>query len=120
MVEQRQRLGRADSLAFAGFITTSGEVVRVPEEARAEPQYADLRTLRVGVTTDVRTTLPDWLLSLQARKTLPGNGTLAFFAFNALDRIGRYGSEGQFQPRLFQSARYGLEVSLPAGALWPR
>jgi hypothetical protein len=49
-------------------------------------------------------------------KTIPLEGRLSFYAFNAFDRIGRYGSLGA-APRLYDATRFGLEVSIPLTAL---
>src|SRR5206468_11019949 len=75
-----------DTLAFAGYITRSGQLVPVPREQRTEPQFADLRVPRIGLLTEPRKGPVDWLFSLQASKTLPLGGRLSVYAFNALDR----------------------------------
>ena len=55
---------------------------------------------------------PDWLFSLQVSKTLPLDGRLSFYAFNAFDRIGSYGGRTTV-PRFYSPVRFGLEVTMP-------
>jgi hypothetical protein len=50
-------------------------------------------------------------------KTLPLDGRLSFYAFNAFDRLGNFGDRttvGRINPPL----RYGLEVTIPLGLRW--
>jgi outer membrane receptor protein involved in Fe transport len=101
-----------DTLAFAGYLTRTGEIVPVPPEERGDPEYADLRRPRTGLLVDVRTTPADWMLSLQVSKTLPFDSRLSFWAFNAFDRRGFY-PEGTIQPRFYASTRFGLELTVP-------
>jgi len=119
LVEKRRDLGSSDSLSFAGYITRSGELVPVPPEERTAPQYQDLRVTRTGLLTDGQSTPADWLFNLQVSKTLPLDGRLSFYAFNAFDRIGNY-PERDAGPRLYPSARFGLEASFPLGLSWGR
>jgi outer membrane receptor protein involved in Fe transport len=105
-----------DTLAFAGYMTRAGQLVPVPPEQRADPQYADLRRSRTGLLVDLRTTPADWMMSLQVAKTMPFDGRLSFWAFNAFDRRGFY-VEGTVQARLYTSTRFGLELTLPLGSV---
>jgi hypothetical protein len=59
----------------------------------------------------------DWMLSLQVSKALPLGGRLGFFAYNALDKLGRFPGSG-LGSRQFQPLRYGLEVFMPVGNWW--
>jgi hypothetical protein len=110
--ETRQTLAGTDTLAWAGYMTRSGELVPVPEEQRTDPQYQDLRVSRTGLLTDEQKGPPDWLFSLQVAKTLPAGGRLSFYAFNAFDRTGNYGDRFT-TARLYPSIRFGLEVTMP-------
>jgi hypothetical protein len=107
----RRNVAGTDSLAHAGYITRAGQVVPVPPADRALPEYADIRRTRTGLSTDLQDAPADWLLSLQVSKTLPLDGRLAFYAFNAFNRAGQYGSLGQ-QTRPFAAMRFGMDVSL--------
>ncbi len=116
--EINQNIAGTDSLAFAGFITRSGELVRVPPERRADPEFADLRQQpRTGTFVEINETPADWLMSLQVSKTLPRGGRLSVFAFNVLDRQGR--REPGFNLRFIPGLRFGVEASLPLGRLLP-
>jgi hypothetical protein len=115
MHETRQDIGQTDTLAFAGFITRDGVLTPVPPAERTQPQYADLRLARGGLLTSPNEVAPDWLLSLQVAKTLPGEGRLSFYAFNALDREGNFGTAGA-GARLFPRIRYGVEATIPLSA----
>jgi hypothetical protein len=112
--ERRRNIGGNDTLAFAGYITRAGELVPVPPERRGDPEFADLRVVRVGFFNEPEATQPDWMLSLNLSKTLPLGGRLSFFAFNALDRQGKLASPG-FQGRVYQPLRYGLTLTMPLG-----
>ncbi len=112
--EKDREIAATDSLAFEGFITRDGRLVRVPPERRADPEFADLREPRAGIFVVSDRTPADWLLSLQITKTLPGDGRLSFFAFNTLDRLGAVAEEG-FSRRLFPFVRFGVEATLPLG-----
>jgi hypothetical protein len=115
MHETRQDIGQTDTLAFAGFITRDGVLTAVPAAERTQPQFADLRLARGGLLTSPNEVAPDWLLSLQVAKTLPGEGRLSFYAFNALDREGNFGTAGA-GARLFPRIRYGVEATIPLSA----
>jgi outer membrane receptor protein involved in Fe transport len=116
--EERQDVAATDTLAFAGYITRAGELVPVPADQRADPQYADLRIPRAGILTLPTVTPPDWLASVQVSKTLPLNGELRFYAFNVLDRLGRFDEAG-LRSRQFPPMRFGLELTLPLAAVLP-
>jgi len=45
--EVRVNEGGTDTLAFAGYITRSGELVPVPPEQRTDPHYRDVRLRRL-------------------------------------------------------------------------
>ena len=106
--EATQDVAVTDTLAWAGYLTRSGELVPVPVAERGDSQYADLRLPRSGFLTDLRVTPDDWLLSVQAAKDLPRGMRLAFYAYNALDRPGTVGSGGR--ARIFTSVRFGIEL----------
>jgi hypothetical protein len=112
-----QNLAGTDSLSFAGYVTRDAELVRVPREERGRPEYADLRQTRGSVSTSANEAASDWLMSLQVSKTLPLDGRLSFYAFNALDRVGQYSTPG-VGPRLHPPIRFGLEVSMAPGAVF--
>ena len=97
-----------DTLSFAGYVTRAGELVPVPESERANAEYRDLRIARGGLF-EPTSTPADWMMALQVSKTLPLEGELRFWAFNALDRRGQYGGAGQ-QPRLYPQVRFGVEL----------
>lgn len=115
--EVRVNEGGTDSLAFAGYITRSGRLVPVPEEQRTDSQYHDLRVPRLGVLVDPQQGPVDWLFSLQISKSLPLDGRLSFYAFNAFDKLGSYGGRTTV-PRLFPATRFGLEITMPLGLTW--
>lgn len=115
--EVRADQGGTDTLAFAGYITRAGTLVPVPVTQRADSQYHDLRIPRLGVLNNPQKAPVDWLLGLQVSKSLPLDGRLSFYAFNAFDRIGSYGGRTT-APRLFPAARFGLEVTMPLGLAW--
>jgi hypothetical protein len=108
--ELEENLAGTDTLAFSGYITRTGELVPVPVERRGDPEFADLRVQRVGISTERDETPADWIASLQLRKTLPAGGQLSFYAFNVFDRVGRGG-------RTYSSIRFGLELSMPLSGL---
>lgn len=112
--EQTRDIGGNDSTSFAGYITRSGTIVPVPEAERAQVQYRDLFVPRTGIFVTTAGLPPDWLLSTQVSKTLPLDGRLSFYAFNALDRLGRFSRSG-FDRRQYPGARFGLELSMPFG-----
>ncbi len=109
--EIRKDIGGADTLAFAGYLSRDGRLVAVPASDRTKPEFSDLRVPRRGLIEAQRAPA-DWLFSLQVAKTLPFGGRLAFYAFNAFDRVGSYG--GAFTvPRLYPTTRFGLELTMP-------
>jgi outer membrane receptor protein involved in Fe transport len=106
-----------DTLSFAGYLTRTGEVVRVPRPERAAPEYVDLRGPPRAVSGS-RTHRPsDWMMSLQVSKSLPLGGRFSFWAFNALDRLGRPAERENELPRTYADRRFGLEVTIPFGEL---
>jgi outer membrane receptor protein involved in Fe transport len=109
-------IGASDSLSFAGYITRAGVLVPVPPSQRADSQYKDLHVARVGLYNQSKSP-SDWLLSLQVSKTLPLEGRLSFYAFNALDKVGSYGSASS-TPILYSPTRFGVEIWLPLAGLW--
>lgn len=111
--ETRRDVAATDSLAFVGFITRSGELVFLPPEDRAKPEFADLRRARLGAFVDTEVPV-DWFMSLQVSKTLPRSGRLSFYAFNALNRIGAFSRTG-FGNRFIPAIRFGLDVTIPLG-----
>jgi hypothetical protein len=108
--EVSEDLAATDTLSFSGYITRTGELVPVPPERRGDPEYADLRVERAGVSAVHDSTAADWMASLQVRKTLPAGGQLSFYAFNVFDRLGRL-------DRTYPSLRFGIELSMPLGGL---
>ncbi len=110
--ESRRDIGGTDTLSFAGYVTRAGELVPVPTSDRTAPQFADLRQPRGGLLIEPRGTPDDWLLSLQVSKTLPLGGRFSFYAFNALDREGRFARAGT-TPRPFPRMRFGLDIAMP-------
>ena len=112
--EVRQDEGAADTLSFSGYVTRAGELVPVPAAERTRPEYHDLRIARGGLINP-QAAPADWLFSLQVSKTVPLDGRLSFYAFNAFDRIGNYGTRTAV-PRFFAPVRFGLEVTMPLRA----
>lgn len=113
--ETHRDAGSTDSLAYAGYITRAGVLVPVPAGQRANPEFADLRREpRAGIFLQGAGPPNDWLMSLQVSKTIPLDGRLSFYAFNVLDRLGRFPT-GLNQGRQYLPIRFGLEVSLPLG-----
>jgi hypothetical protein len=108
--------GATDTLAFTGYITRNGTLVPVPAANRGEAQFKDLRGQRVGLLTVPASPLPDWLLSVQVAKTVFGDGRFAFYAFNALDRLGLPATNAR-DARLFPRLRFGVELTVPTAAL---
>ena len=107
-----------DSLAFAGYITRQGELVQVPEADRGLAQYQDLRVPRAGTVRARWASPADWMLSFQVSKTLPLNGQINLWFFNAFDRRGVV-REPDVRPRLYPDVRFGLEVLLPLHGVFP-
>lgn len=109
--ESQRTLAEDDTLAWEGYITRDGTVHPVPEDERGAPRYADLRRPRSGTpNTEGRTAPADWLMSLRVQKTLPLEGRLSFYAFNALDRVGH--RSGGLR-RIFPGVRFGLRARFP-------
>jgi hypothetical protein len=106
-----------DTLAFAGYVTRSGQLVPVPRERRGDPEFADIRQSRSGLLTDLQKGPVDWLFSLQVSKSLPLEGRLSFYAFNLFDRIGSHGGRTT-TARLFSPLRFGIELTAPLGLAW--
>lgn len=104
-----------DTLAFAGYVTRAGQLVSVPPADRTLPQYQDLRVPRGGLIVP-QATPADWMMGLQVSKTMPLEGELRFWAFNALDRVGRYATAGE-AARLYGRVQFGLEVNMRPGAI---
>ncbi|MBL8986703.1 MAG: TonB-dependent receptor [Gemmatimonadetes bacterium] len=111
--EQRRDIGAGDTLAFAGYLTSAGLLVPVAVERRGAAEYADLRIRRVALFNPERSPF-GWLFSFQASKTIPRGGRLSFYAYNAFDLIGSYGTRSAAS-RLYPAVRFGLEVSMPVG-----
>jgi hypothetical protein len=109
LTDRRYTDGQRDSLSFVGYLTRSGTLVTVPREQRLAPEYADLRRARAGGASASTSVPSDWLLSLQVVKSLPANGRLSFYFFNALDKQLTVGSSGS---RIFPSTRFGAELTL--------
>jgi hypothetical protein len=114
--QKKRDIGGSDTLSFAGYMTRAGVLVPVPRSQRGDAQYNDLHEARVALV-DQASSPVDWILGLQISKTLPLEGRLSFYAFNAFDKIGRYGSASQ-TPLLYSSTRFGLELMMPLAALW--
>ncbi|MEX1049929.1 MAG: hypothetical protein WEC54_00130, partial [Gemmatimonadales bacterium] len=104
-----ESLAATDTLAFDGYVTRNGTLVPVPLERRGDPEFADLRVRRAGAVSDSTVRPPDWIASLQVRKTLPAGGQLSFYAFNVFDRVGR--------GRVFPAIRFGIELGMPLAGL---
>jgi hypothetical protein len=110
--------GAADTLAFAGYVNRDGTLVPVPLAERGDPQYDDLRIPRLAILLNPQDTPADWLFSVQVMKTLPRDGRLSFYAFNAFDRPGRFAGPSS-RPRRYSPNRFGLEVTIPVEGLIP-
>lgn len=108
----------ADTLAFAGYLTRAGELVRVPESERGRPEFQDLRVPRGGFLQPRTSTPADWLLTFQVSKTLPLDGRFNFWAFNVMDNRGVL-LDPDVLPRVYPVVRFGLEVLFPLGGLLP-
>jgi len=109
-------LARSDSLSWAGYMTRAGVLVPVPESERGQAQYNDLHIARGDIYSQTRSPT-DWLLSLQVSKTLPLEGRLSVYAYNALDKIGKWGSAGE-SAIIYSATRFGVELWLPLASLW--
>ncbi len=108
-------VGSRDTLGFAGYITRDGSVVPVPAADRALPPYQDLRLPRGGLI-EPQATPASWMMGIQVSKALPLEGELRFWAFNALDRTGRYPAAGQVA-RVYSRVQFGVELNLQPGAI---
>lgn len=106
---------RTDSLAFAGYVTRTAELVPVPFAERTQSQYADLRRGRAGITGAVTRQPDDWLMSLQIAKSIARSGRLSFYFFNVLDKIAVFGGGSV---RSVPSTRFGAEMTLPTAGWW--
>ena len=111
--------GETDTLSWGGYLTRDAELVPVPRERRTDAEYSDLRRTRSGLVKEIRSTPADWMMGFQVSKSLPLEGRLSFWAFNALDRRG-YSIEVDVNPRFYDSRRFGMELTLPARALFGR
>ncbi|HUF77111.1 MAG TPA: TonB-dependent receptor, partial [Longimicrobiales bacterium] len=111
----RHDVGGTDTLSWAGYLTRDGRLIPVPREERGQAQYRDLRVGRSGLS-EPRPAPSDWFLNLQVSKTLPLDGRLSFYAFNALDRRGRFPTSTN-NGLVFPPMRFGLELSAPAAVL---
>jgi hypothetical protein len=107
---------RTDSLAFAGYLTRTGQLVPVPEADRTRAEYADLRRGRAATSANVFRQPNDWLMSLQVAKSVAGSGRLSFYVFNALDKLAVFGGGSV---RAVPSMRFGAELTLPTAG-WGR
>ena len=114
--EKVENVAQTDTLAWVGYITRGGDMIRVPPVNRGQPEFADLREPRTNVFTRPDEIAPDWFLSLQATLDLPFDGRLSLWAFNALDRPGTRGNEDQ-SPRFNRGLRFGLEGAFRLGWL---
>lgn len=111
--------GDTDTLSWGGYLTRDAQLVPVPLERRTDAEYSDVRRTRSGLVKDIRGTPADWMMGFQVSKSLPLEGRLSFWAFNALDRRG-YQLEVDVNPRFYSSRRFGMELTMPAGALFRR
>lgn len=114
--EKVENVAQTDTLAWVGYITRGGDMVRVPASDRGRPGFADLREPRTNVFTRPDEIAPDWFLSLQVTLDLPFDGRLSLWAFNALDRPGTRGNKDQ-SPRFNRGLRFGLEGAFRLGWL---
>ncbi len=110
--ENSAQEGATDTLAWAGYMTRTGVFTPVPAAERGEAQYRDLRRQRVGIITVPASPAPDWIFSVQAAKSVMGEGRLSFYAFNAFDRVGKPATFGR-GARLFPRLRFGVELTVP-------
>ncbi|MEX1050050.1 MAG: TonB-dependent receptor, partial [Gemmatimonadales bacterium] len=113
MNEVLENVAATDTLAFAGYITRTGTLVPVPVERRGDPEFADIRVARAGVTAQATETPADVLTSLQVSKTLPFGGEFRFYAFNAIDRLGRAPEVVPARTRSWPPLRFGFELTAP-------
>jgi hypothetical protein len=113
--DSRRDVGSTDTLSWAGYLTRDARLVPVAESDRTQPEYQDLRVPRGGLI-EPQSAARDWILGLQVSKALPLNGELRFWAFNALDRPGQYGTAGR-QSRLYPRVQFGVEANLSPGSI---
>jgi hypothetical protein len=106
--------GAIDTLAWSGYVTRTGAFAPVPAAQRTDAQFKDLRRQRVGLIRIPASPAPDWIFSLQVAKSVFDQGRLSFYAFNALDRVGKPATAGQ-GARLFPRLRFGVELTIPLG-----
>lgn len=112
--EVRVNEGSVDTLSFAGYINRRGELMPVAPENRSAAEFEDLRRPRTGVLDEPQLGPVDWLFNLQASKSLPLDGRLSFYAFNAFDRLGTFSGRTTVA-RAFPSVRFGVELTMPLG-----
>jgi hypothetical protein len=116
-IRESRTIGAAtDTLAWAGYVTRNGTLVPVPLEQRTDAQYADLRQPRIDLLSVPASPPPDWIFNFQVAKIIFGDGRFSFYAFNALDRLGKPEASTRGS-RLFPRVRFGLELSFPLSAL---
>lgn len=118
-IERNESIAGSDTLAFVGFMTREGRLVRVPRGERGNPEFEDIRQPRLAVILPPEDIPADWLLSVQISKTLPRGGRLSFFAFNALDKRGTF-TEATQDVRFFPSLRFGVEATIPLESFFTR
>jgi len=106
----------SDSLSWAGYMTRAGALVPVLASERGQAQYNDLHIARYDIYSQTQSPT-DWLLSLQVSKTLPLDGRLSVYAYNALDKIGKWGSAAE-SAILYAETRFGVEIMMPLAAFW--
>ena len=79
------------------------------------PHGRDVGVARGGLI-EPQATPADWMMGIQVSKALPLEGELRFWAFNALDRTGRYPAAGQVA-RVYPRVQFGVELNLQPGAI---
>ncbi len=99
---QETRTGTTDSIPFQGFLSRNGTLTDVPLADRNDPQYNDLRSNALNQLIRRQSLPDDWVLTLQVAKSIAGDGRLLVYAFNAVDRLSRFGTP-----------RFGVEVVIP-------
>ena len=113
--DRREDVALTDTMAFAGYVTRTGEIVPIALERRGDPEFADVRRPRSGIPRGLAR--PDeWLMNIQVSKTLPREGRFSFYAYNALNRVGKYARTGSLS-RLHAAIQFGMEVSYGLGPL---
>jgi len=111
--DERRVLSRSDSLAFVGYLTREGTLVPVPDADKLKPEFSDLRRLRPSTGSGNSRSPNDWLASLQVAKSLPGNGRLSFYVFNALDKLVTISGGSA---RALPNTRFGAELTVPTAS----